>query len=474
MMPFLISHLGDRMYGLWLLLGSFFGFYGLMDFGLASAVQRYLSRALGQEDHEEANKVFNSSLVVFCGIGLASFIFSIGVALIGYGRFADPTEAHLFRIIVILMGFNLALRFPMRSFWSLFACHLRYDLSIYVDLVILVLRTGLIIYFLNQGHGLLTFAVLMIAGDICNYLTRLFISFQIAPYIRFAKKYFSRSHIKKLFDYSIYSFICAVSQNLKFNIDNFVITAFVGLSSVTLYSVAGRLITYYMHFIKSNLGIVIPVFSAYEGQNNHEAIRNNFLFLTKISTYMAFFVAGCLYILGESFIVRWVGVEYQSAYTILLILLGPVFLHLLQLPSQQVLYGISKHKAVAIFEVSEAILNVTLSLILVQIYGLKGVAMGTAISMFLFNISFLPIYTCRTLEIAKRSYVFLVLRSVCIAAFFMGGAWYCAQPFVQPNYFKLLYAVTILTMIYCSGVFFVGLPKHERALILRIFQRNKS
>ena len=69
------------MYGLWLVLGSFFGVYGLFDFGLLTAGQRYISRALGAEDYEQANIVFNSSLIVFVRIGLVAVVFFAGAAL---------------------------------------------------------------------------------------------------------------------------------------------------------------------------------------------------------------------------------------------------------------------------------------------------------------------------------------------------------------------------------------------------------
>ena len=307
MMPFLISHLGDRMYGLWLLLGSFFGFYGLFDFGLGSAVQRYLSRALGTNDYEEANSVFNSSLVVFSLIGVFSLVASFVAALAGYFFFHDPFELDLFRKIVIMTGIGLALGFPMRSFYSVFSSHLRYDLTNYVDLVRLVIRTTLIVFFLSRGYKLLTFAAIMVITDVGGFVACAFISFRVAPYIRFRRKYIQRAQVRKLFQYSIFSFISKVTGSIKFSIDNFVIAGFVGLSSVTLYSIASRLISYYIQFLNSSVGIVMPVFSRFEGQNNYDEIRDKFIFVTKISNYLACLIGGLLIIFGRPFIQRWVG-----------------------------------------------------------------------------------------------------------------------------------------------------------------------
>ena len=50
LMPFVVHHLGDRLYGFWTLAATFVGYYGLLDLGLSSAVSQYLSLAIGQSD----------------------------------------------------------------------------------------------------------------------------------------------------------------------------------------------------------------------------------------------------------------------------------------------------------------------------------------------------------------------------------------------------------------------------------------
>ena len=45
LMPFLVHHLGDRNYGFWSLAGAVLGYYGILDFGIVSAVQFYRGAA---------------------------------------------------------------------------------------------------------------------------------------------------------------------------------------------------------------------------------------------------------------------------------------------------------------------------------------------------------------------------------------------------------------------------------------------
>src|SRR5215469_2806813 len=67
--PFVIHRLGDRMYGLWALVGTFIGYYGLLDLGLGNAVSRYTARALGKGDLEECGRVFSAALQLYVALG---------------------------------------------------------------------------------------------------------------------------------------------------------------------------------------------------------------------------------------------------------------------------------------------------------------------------------------------------------------------------------------------------------------------
>ena len=59
--PFLVRRLGPAAYGLIPLASSITSYMALITLGLNSAVARYLTIALEQEDHDRANLIFNTS-----------------------------------------------------------------------------------------------------------------------------------------------------------------------------------------------------------------------------------------------------------------------------------------------------------------------------------------------------------------------------------------------------------------------------
>src|SRR3972149_3963665 len=62
LMPFIVHHIGDRLYGFWSLAAAFVGYYGVLDFALGSAVSQYICVAIGRDDQAECRRVFNSAL----------------------------------------------------------------------------------------------------------------------------------------------------------------------------------------------------------------------------------------------------------------------------------------------------------------------------------------------------------------------------------------------------------------------------
>lgn len=465
MTPFIIRSLGDTMYGLWIFIGSFLGYYGLMDFGLNSAIQRFLSRAIGSNDREEGNKVINTALAIFAIIGIITLLFSVVIAFLFPLLIKNITEVALFRKIILILGLNFAIGFPLRVFSGILTANIRYDLSTGIEIIKLALRTVLIIILLKAGHGIMGLAFITFIADITGYIAKYFVVRHLYNYIIFSRKLIDGSMIKPLFGYSVYTFISQIADQLRFNIDNLVITIFIGLGSVTLYSIAARLISYFKVFISSAIGMLTPLFSQYEAKNDYGAIRDKFIFTTKISSYLSIMIGGILIIFGRAFIQRWVGAKYLNAYPILLILVIPITLALMQNPSYQLLFGISKHKFFTLSNSTEGILNLILSLILVKRFGLIGVALGTAIPMIIIKLFIQPVYTCRFINLSVRKYYFVMFSALfkSIAIFFV--LWAIFKKSIMPDYLNLFILISIIILLFSITIFFIDLSKGERYLL---------
>ena len=49
--PFVVHHLGNLAYGVWVLIASLVSYMNLLDLGLRGAVTRFVSKGKAQDDH---------------------------------------------------------------------------------------------------------------------------------------------------------------------------------------------------------------------------------------------------------------------------------------------------------------------------------------------------------------------------------------------------------------------------------------
>src|SRR5712664_3941195 len=75
--PFILHRLGDTAFGIWVLIFSVTGYYGLFDLGIRSSVIRYVSTYTATNDTQSLNKLINTSLATYTGIGAVAMTLTL-------------------------------------------------------------------------------------------------------------------------------------------------------------------------------------------------------------------------------------------------------------------------------------------------------------------------------------------------------------------------------------------------------------
>lgn len=469
MTPFVIHSLGNSMYGLWILIGSFMGYYGLFDFGLGSVVQRFVSSAIGKKDYKEANICISTMFFMYSIIAIILIILSAIIVFVAPLIVHNNQFLRIFRQIIFILGFSIACSFPLRVFTGILISHTRYDLVAAVELLQLFVRTLLVIWSLKSGHGIIALALITLGVDWLGYVSYFLLSKKIMRSFRLSRLFIDIRRIRSFLNYSVYTFTSQIADKLLFKMDYFVIAGFVGLSAITVYSIASRLISYFMEFITSAIGIMLPVFSQYEAKGDYNSIREKYILVTKISSYLSIAVGAIMLTSGKAFITKWMGNEYLYAYNILVILLIPTILSFMQGPVFGLLLGISKHKFYSFTKLGEGILNLILSLILVRKYGVIGVALGTAIPMIITKLIIQPVYVCKVINLSIKYYYGGVLIPIVVeSTFIIALAWLLFRALIIPEYFSLLMFSSCLVTFFAIVVFIFGFNKREKSYFLKL------
>ena len=129
--PYIVRHLGNSAYGVWVLLVSLTGYLGFLDLGIRGAVTRYIAKFHAQADHDGASRTVSSACGMFLTLGLLAVLASIFVSVFAVPHFQIPPDyARAARVVVIITGFNVALSLTSGVFGGVLVGLQRFDCSI--------------------------------------------------------------------------------------------------------------------------------------------------------------------------------------------------------------------------------------------------------------------------------------------------------------------------------------------------------
>ncbi len=472
LMPFLVHHLGDRTYGYWALVGAILGYYGVLDFGIVTAVEWHVAKAIGEKDATTANRALSTSFFVFAGLGSVILLATIVLAALAHLFISIPSDAALFRKVILITGLCFAIGFPGRAFLGALSAHLRWDLISITNQSALLLRTGLIVAVIKAGWGLVALASVSVLTDILVFLSFYVALRRIQDQFELSFALASIRTLKGLLPYSFFTFIIKMNDQLRLYIDPVVVTAFVGVGAVTHYAIGQRLSLAFRDSMIALLGMLAPWFGRLFGSKDYGAIKKVLEFGTRVSVSVATAITCLLLLYGRQFIENWMGKSYLDAYWVLFFLVSAAFFEVSQFPSMSYLYGVSRHRFLAYITLVEAGLNVALSLYLVRIIGIAGVALGTTIPCLAIRLFVQPVYVCRHVGISVRHY-YIALFGRAFVATSVGVLlpWVLVFRWIShPKMPLLLAIITCQCLIAILAAYALALGKDERATLFNTLQ----
>src|SRR5580658_5259158 len=470
--PFLLHWLGDTAFGIWVLIFSITGYYGLFDLGIRSSVVRYVSKFTATDDVEDLAKLVNTSLFTYGCIAILSLLITVVLSLcVGTIFPRIPPDLHTTaRWLILIVGTSVALGFPLGVVGGYLDGLQRFYVSNWANIFGDITRFVGVVWAVRRGAGLLPIALITVACPQIFSAARAIIAYRIRP-VPFGFKYVNGATFRTIRNYSGVTLIIMLATQLKFKTDNVVIGTMISAAAVTYFTIGSRIVSYAQQMVMALAQNFLPLASQSEATGNIDRLRKVFLAGNRFCAFTAFPITVTLLLLGKSVIEVWVGKRYvATSFPVLVILILPATLMWAQAASGRVLFGISKHRTWAFVTLGEGIVNLLLSIVLVHVLlpthgvigGIEGDAFGTAIPLACTMTMFMPWHLCRLLGIRMRTYlreafVWPVLISIPLV-----GTLLLLRRWHRPhNYIQLLTQLLIAGAVYGLGL--LWLYKTNRA-----------
>lgn len=404
--PYLANKLGATGYGLWLLIGTFTGYLGLLDLGVRGSVGRFIAFHRARNDAKATNETLTTALILLCVPAMLSIVGSFLCVAFYFALFDVPVElADSVRLALLIAGINLAITFPLSVYEGVLWAHQRFDILNAVTVLLIAMRTALLFYFVGRGCGLVALASISLACTLICGSVKAFIAHRVDRSLRIRFGDFRRERFRSLVGYSFWYLILSTGIMITSQLSRVLIGSWLGVALVTPFNFASSLISYGVTLLMACTGVLTPLATSYHAGEEHEKQERLFVTGGKFCAFFAFgFVAGCL-LLGRSFLGLWIPAHADAAYSVLAILVFGEGLAMSQLATSAVLLGAAQHQIMARLTLLEvAVTGVAMSIAVPQM-GLRGAALGVAVSVFVCRGVLCPVYACKRLGYSYLHYV---------------------------------------------------------------------
>lgn len=469
MLPFMISQLGEDLYGIWILIGGFTASLYLFDFGFASAVTRFMARYISKKDNESVNCLVSSALVIYTGLAFLIMMATFVIMWFSPVWIDNAESIGLIRSLIFLAGLTLAIEFPFKAFSGVSSAYIRYDIIAYFKVIIKIVSVGVTVWALLSGYKLLAVALIALGSSVLSNL----IFFGIAKYLhrplRIGYRYINKNMMLSLWSYSGWAFLIDITRIAKDKLPIFMIAAFLSTSALTVYYVALRLVEYSVTFLGKATNMSTPIFAACHARDDMEDMRAKIIVFQRINTILGFYLVYCLVLLGSPLINLWMGADFNfnEASLVLAILIVSKITAFAFSPLSSALMAISRHHWQALLglcEVGVSALFIFIALVAFD-SGLIGVALGAASPLLIGRAIILPVIANHELNLSvSRIYSNLLRPLVLISLCFILSA-FLLNYFNVATMFQLLVAGIAISFIYWPVVLF-SLTEKEWGYVL--------
>jgi O-antigen/teichoic acid export membrane protein len=470
--PILVHRLGETTYGLWILILSVTGYFGMLDLGVRSSVARHIAYLRASNDPQEASAVLSTALVILLGVAALTLIGTLAASLLFFHLFDVPAEQiDSVRVALLLTGANLALVFMLNAFDAALWAIQRMDVVNVIDIPISLGRAALTLALVRDSGDLVTLAVLTLLTSVAAGIMKAVAAWRLEPSFRVSPSLVRLSAARSIFSYGIWRLMLEAALLMSSQTSVLIVGACVSIQLVTSYSIAGRLVGYASAILAAATGILMPVAAAFDAEQDQERQRRLCVQGGAVCAAFSLYCLGGFLFLGRPLIEIWMGPELaDAAYWLAILALGQVP-RMSQWVTYTIIMALGRHQFIACVCLAESLAATALALLLAPHYGLLGICLAFSVCNALSCGLVQMVYGCRLLGIPFRVYLAQALCRPFAAALLPMLLLYLVDRWQAPSgWLQFLLAASAYTACYLAlAIPILGAWETLRSGLLRLF-----
>ena len=397
--PLTIDYLGREQYGAWVSIVGFTAWLALTDFGLGNGLTNAVTTAAGQDRPDLVRMHLSNGLVIMSAIG---GVLALAAALVWrYVDWADVFGVHtpeareeIAPAVAVVLGVFI-LNMPLSMVGKVYQAYQQGRIGNYWGMSGNVLGFAALIVVTRTHGGLVWLAAAVSATPLAlSAASNLYVFVWHNPELRPHWRYADLPAMRTLGKVGGSFLMIQVTSLMVFQTDNLVIDRFLGASHVPQYNLTYSLFTYTTLPLSVIFSYMWAAYTEAIARKDIIWVRRAFQIHLWGGTLFAIAASGVLITVARPFIAWWAGEDVVPDVQLVWWMATWAVINGFTNPIACLLAAASHLKMQTVFSAFAAVVNLALSIFLVQRIGTTGVIAGTVMTYAVFICG--PIYlVCR-------------------------------------------------------------------------------
>jgi O-antigen/teichoic acid export membrane protein len=479
--PLMIAVFGTSEFGVYKLVLSFTSYFALADLGLSNAIVRYVSEYRTNNDKKSESKFIG--LVMLIDLSMGAFLLACGVAFYYYiptifNSSFSLSEIDLLKNMFFLVVASGILTLFVNLAGGILKSYEKFAILKTVNIIKTLVRVGVItILLLLDFHA---FEIVLI-DTLLMLSVFLYTSFYCIKQlnVRPALRNLDLNYSKEILSYSLIVFVDAVAFHFFWAADSFIIGVYISSAAIAVYSIGTLLSSLFFAVSIVISDVLMPdIVKQVTSGADDKQLTDHMIKIGRIKFIILALPTLGFILVGNTFISLWVGTEFSMAYWVAIITLVPQMIAALTDVAQYIMWAKNKHKIKSFVSMAICIINIILTIFLVQKYGIIGAAISTCVAFVSGYIIFNSVFFHKVLNLNMIRFIKETFHKIWFGFAIATVLAFLISMYSASNWFSFILQCILITLTYTVSMWFFGFNNYEKQIVLvpikKIFSKIKK
>ena len=419
-----IQFLGVELLGINSTLVSVLNTLSLSELGFQTAVVYRMYGPLAKNDYDKINEIISIFKRVYQGI--AVFFIVAGIVCLPLLPFIITGIELTFEIYLyfILLVINSAVSYLLAYKRTLLYADKKDYYSKIIDTVFNIVITGLKILLIIVFRNYILYLMATIFQTVMSNVIVHYFCGKLYPYLKRTK--FSRNTFKLIFIDVKNVFASKIAGFIYSSTDNLLISIFAATVTVGYFVNYTTITTSLKSIINSALNPITPIIGNMLTDKDKEKSERVLFQYTFIRFILATAFIIPFIVLVQDFIEFWVGETFVLSFLVVVLLAVDLYIFLIHNVFLDYINGAGLFRQEKYIEIGSALINLILSIILVQFFVIEGVLVGTVVTqVYCWFVRSLLVYK-KCFKSSKKAYLHYWFKQAVYITVFLAEIFICA------------------------------------------------